>query len=95
MGNVHKEFLTFEQFKMVMTNLPDYVSESQAEEIFRIADRDGNGYIDAAELKKVTPAQLLVGILTPSPHSHDPLIPNNIQGCDVVNIMLLDTVTDR
>lgn len=49
--NVHKEFLTFEQFKMVMTNLPDYVSESQAEEIFRIADRDGNGYISYTEFK--------------------------------------------
>ena len=36
---------------MVMTNLPDYVSESQAEEIFRIADRDGNGYISYTEFK--------------------------------------------
>ena len=50
--NVHKEFLTFDQFKMVMTNLPDYVSESQAEEIFRIADKDGNGYISYTEFKE-------------------------------------------
>jgi len=51
--NVHKEFLTFDQFKMVMTNLPDYVSESQAEEIFRIADKDGNGYISYTEFKRM------------------------------------------
>ena len=49
--DVHKEFLTFEQFKMVMMNLPDYVSEQQAGEIFRIADRDGNGKISFTEFK--------------------------------------------
>ena len=88
--------IDFDEFLEMMRKQAEQQDNSaELREAFKIFDRDGNGYIDAAELKKVTPAQLLAGILTRSPHSHDPLIPNNIMGCDVVNIMLLDTVTDR
>jgi calmodulin len=52
--NVHKEFLTAEQFKMVMTNLPDTVSESEAEAMFRVADKDNNGRISYREFKERT-----------------------------------------
>ncbi len=50
--NVHKEYLTVEQFKMVMTNLPEFVTESEAEAMFRVADRDNNGYISYREFKE-------------------------------------------
>ena len=88
--------IDFDEFLEMMRKQAEQQDNSaELREAFEIFDRDGNGYIDAAELKKVTAAQLLAWILTPSPHSHDPFIPNNIMGCDVVNIMLLDTVTDR
>ena len=88
--------IDFDEFLEMMRKQAEQQDNSaELREAFKIFDRDGNGYIDAAELKKVTSAQLLAWILTPSPHSHDPLIPNNITGCGVANIMLLDTVTDR
>ena len=87
--------IDFDEFLEMMRKQAEQQDNSaELREAFKIFDRDGNGYIDAAELKKVTSAQLLAWILTPSPHLH-PLIPNNIMGCGVVNIMLLDTVTDR
>ena len=88
--------IDFDEFLEMMRKQAEQQDNSaELREAFKIFDRDGNGYIDAAELKKVTSAQLLALILTSSPHSHDPLIPNNIMGCGVVNIMLLDIVTDR
>ena len=85
--------IDFDEFLEMMRKQAEQQDNSaELREAFKIFDRDGNGYIDAAELKKVTSAQLLAWILTPSPHPHGPLIPNNIMGCGMVNIMLLDTV---
>ena len=84
--------IDFDEFLEMMRKQAEQQDNSaELREAFKIFDRDGNGYIDAAELKKVTSAQLLAWILTPSPHSHHPLI-HGMWRCGVVNIMLLDTV---
>ena len=43
--NINKEFLTFEQFKTIMQNLPEYVSDDDVKTMFGFADKDNNGYI--------------------------------------------------
>ena len=47
--NINKEQLTYEQFKYVMTNLPDYVSEADCKKMYRHADKDDNGSISYKE----------------------------------------------
>lgn len=37
--NVNKEFLSMEQFKKIMTNLPEFVDEAEIEDMFNTADR--------------------------------------------------------
>ena len=62
--------IDFDEFLEMMRKQAEQQDNSaELREAFKIFDRDGNGYIDAAELKKVTSAQLLAWILTPSPHS--------------------------
>ena len=43
--NINKEFLTFDQFKTIMQNLPEYVSDDDVKTMFGFADKDNNGYI--------------------------------------------------
>ena len=65
--------IDFDEFLEMMRKQAEQQDNSaELREAFKIFDRDGNGYIDAAELKKVTSAQLLAWILTPSPHSTFP-----------------------
>ena len=45
MYNINKEFLTFDQFKTIMQNLPEYVSDDDVKTMFGFADKDNNGYI--------------------------------------------------
>ena len=88
--------IDFDEFLEMMRKQAEQQDNSaELREAFKIFDRDGNGYIDAAELKKVTAAQLLAWILIPSPHSHDPLIPNNILGCDVCGEYYVARYCDR
>ena len=47
--NINKEQLTYEQFKYVMTNLPDFVSEDDCKKMYRHADKDDNGSISYKE----------------------------------------------
>ena len=47
--NINKEQLTFDQFKYVMTNLPDYVSEEDVKTMYGVADKDNNGHISYKE----------------------------------------------
>ena len=47
--NINKEFLTFEQFKTIMQNLPEYVSDDDVRTMFGFADKDNNGYISYKE----------------------------------------------
>jgi len=47
--NIKKEHLTFEQFKNVMTQLPEYVSEEDCKKMFSHADKDNNGHINYQE----------------------------------------------
>ena len=47
--NINKEFLTFEQFKTIMQNLPEYVSDDDVKTMFGFADKDNNGYISYKE----------------------------------------------
>lgn len=47
--NINKEQLTFDQFKYVMSNLPDYVSEADCKKMYRHADKDDNGSISYKE----------------------------------------------
>jgi calmodulin len=47
--NINKEQLTYEQFRYVMTNLPDYVSEADCKKMYRHADKDDNGSISYKE----------------------------------------------
>ena len=39
--NINKEFLTFEQFKTIMQNLPEYVSDDDVKTMFGFADKAG------------------------------------------------------
>merc|ERR1712110_1365553 len=41
----------------------DWESKSEAERIFKLADKDGNGYIDTAELAKVRNSQHLAEVM--------------------------------
>ena len=47
--NINKEQLTYEQFKYVMQNLPDYVSDADCKKMYRHADKDDNGSISYKE----------------------------------------------
>ena len=47
--NINKEQLTFEQFKYVMMNLPDFVSEEDCKAMYGHADKDNNGSISYKE----------------------------------------------
>lgn len=49
--NVHKEYLSFEQFKTIMTSLPEYVDDEMVKEMFSIADKDNNGRINYMEFR--------------------------------------------
>jgi len=42
-------FFTFNQFKTIMTNLPEYVDEDEVRTMFGCADKDGNGRINYKE----------------------------------------------
>jgi len=47
--NINKEVLTFEQFKNIMTNLPEFVDEAEVKTMFAHADKDKNGFISYRE----------------------------------------------
>ena len=49
--NINKEQLTYEQFRYVMMNLPDYVSEEDCKAMYRVADKDNNGVISYKEFE--------------------------------------------
>jgi len=48
---IHEHFLTKEDFKHMMMNLPEEVSEEDIEEMFTYADKDGDGKISYTEFK--------------------------------------------
>ena len=47
--NINKEQLSYEQFKYVMTNLPNHVSEADCKKMYRHADKDDSGSISYKE----------------------------------------------
>ena len=64
--NVNKEFLSMDTFKKIMTALPEYVDETEVEDMFAAADKDCNGRITYREFKRMCevpsrPAMRLLG----------------------------------
>ena len=42
---VHQRFLTKEEFQVIMRTLPEHLEEEELEEMFSVADKDGDGNI--------------------------------------------------
>ena len=42
---IHQKFLTKKEFQFIMRNLPVSVSEKDIEEMFKVADKNGDGKI--------------------------------------------------
>ena len=42
---VHQRFLTKADFQLIMRGLPEHLEEEELEEMFRVADKDGDGNI--------------------------------------------------
>ena len=42
---VHQRFLTKAEFQLIMRGLPEHLEEEELEEMFRVADKDGDGNI--------------------------------------------------
>ena len=42
---VHQRFLTKAEFQLIMRSLPEHLEEEELEEMFRVADKDGDGNI--------------------------------------------------
>ncbi|XP_040580024.1 neo-calmodulin [Lepeophtheirus salmonis] len=50
---IDREFLSLEQFRNIMMNLPEYVSEEEIDLMFGAADKDNNGRITYREFKRM------------------------------------------